>query len=190
MPLFSVPSSTLSLNLIDHSSAAINDSSAAINLRGKKEEEDDVSSAGSSGWESSKGESSSTNTGSVESFDPNLENLDVGSSTISRSEDEYDDLEDRELLPAVINRAVNPVVQRGLVSISFVLYSKIFLQSHHLSFASSISFFFSVMMVSVEEEEDEDSSYMSDGSQSSASFSKRCDAAPMGSIQRSRAGAD
>jgi hypothetical protein len=37
------------------------------------------------------------------------------------------------------------------------------------------------MMVSVEEEEDENSTYMSDGSQSSASFSKRSDAAPMGS---------
>ena len=77
------------------------------------DEGDDDSSAGSSGWESSEGESSSTNTGSVESFDPQLN--DLGSSTLSRTTESLDDeidLSDQQLLPATINPAVNPVVQR------------------------------------------------------------------------------
>jgi hypothetical protein len=62
------------------------------------------------------GDSSSTNTESVESFDPNL--VDINSSTVSKSTptSEGDDLEeylvDRELLPG-INPAINPVVQPG-----------------------------------------------------------------------------
>lgn len=82
-------------------------------------EADDDSSAGSSGWESSDGDSS-VQTGSVDSFDPNTESL---ATSVSQSRDgttstnSEDEMEDRELMPESLNPAVNPVVQPGVTMI-------------------------------------------------------------------------
>jgi hypothetical protein len=114
----------------------------------------DDSSAGSSGWNSSVGDSSSTNTESVESFDANM--VDVGSSTISKtntSSEDADEIDeyaiDRELLPGV-NPAVNPVVQPGL------------------------------SMLPVDDTGDDGSDFSSDDSENSATLTKRNDTAPLG----------
>ena len=120
--------------------------------RSKESSYADDSSAGSSGWNSSAGDSSSTNTESVESFDANL--VDAGSSmskTMTTNTDEMDEYAvDRELLPGTLNPAVNPVVQPG------------------------------VSMLPVDDEEDNDSAFLSDDSESSISLTKRSDAPPMG----------
>lgn len=82
-------------------------------------EADDDSSAGSSGWESSDGDSS-VQTGSVDSFDPNTESL---ATSVSQSRDgttstnSEDEMEDQELMPESLNPAVNPVVQPGVTMI-------------------------------------------------------------------------
>lgn len=75
---------------------------------------DDDSSAGSSGWESSDGDSS-VRTGSVESFDPNVESLGTSISPSHDGTASYleEEMEDRRLMPDSLNPAVNPVVQRG-----------------------------------------------------------------------------
>ena len=79
---------------------------------------DDDSSAGSSGWESSDGDSS-VRTGSVESFDPNAESLGTSVSPSHDGTSTYleEEMEDRELRPDSLNPAVNPVVQRGVTMI-------------------------------------------------------------------------
>jgi hypothetical protein len=121
--------------------------------RSKESSYADDSSAGSSGWNSSVGDSSSTNTESVESFDANM--VDVGSSTISKTNtssdaDEIDEYAiDRELLPGV-NPAVNPVVQPGL------------------------------SMLPVDDMGDDDSDFSSDDSENSTTLTKRNDTAPLG----------
>jgi len=79
---------------------------------------DDDSSAGSSGWESSDGDSS-VQTGSVDSFDPNTESLGTSVSPSHDGTSAYSEgeMEDRELMPESLNPAVNPVVQRGVTMI-------------------------------------------------------------------------
>ena len=74
---------------------------------------DDDSSAGSSGWESSDGDSS-VRTGSVESFDPNVESLGTSISPSHDGTASYleEEMEDRQLMLDSLNPAVNPVVQR------------------------------------------------------------------------------
>jgi hypothetical protein len=96
---------------------------------------DDDSSAGSSGWESSDGDSS-VRTGSVESFDPNTESLgtSISPSYDGASTSLEEEMEDRQLMPDSLNPAVNPVIQRG------------------------------VTMIPVDEGDEEDSTYMSDDS--------------------------
>jgi len=81
-------------------------------------EGDDDSSAGSSGWESSDGDSSAQ-TGSVESFDPNAESLGTSVSPSHDGTSAYseEEMEDRELLPQSLNPAINPVIQRGVTMI-------------------------------------------------------------------------
>lgn len=120
--------------------------------RSKESSYADDSSAGSSGWNSSAGDSSSTNTESVESFDANL--VDAGSSmskTMTTNTDEMDEYAiDRELMPETLNPAVNPVVQPG------------------------------VSMIPVDDDEVNDPTYLSDDSENSVSLTKRSDAPPIG----------
>ena len=80
----------------------------------ESDSDSDSSSEGSSGWESSDGDSSSVNTTSVEFFDPKMSNL--GNPTMSAGytnrnslDDQLDELYDQSMM---MNRGINPALQR------------------------------------------------------------------------------
>jgi len=111
------------------------------------------SSAGSSGWDSSDGDSS-VDTGSVDSYDPNDLGSSAGGSTYPSASSSSGDastsmLTEEQGLPAMMNPAVNPVVQRG------------------------------VTMLPIEEEPKEDETLFSDDSEGSG-IGRRRDHPPLG----------